>query len=217
MNKITLYHGSMNKIVKPSFDLGDEKHDYGKGFYLTDDLELAKEWSVCSPINHIGYVHTFDLDISDLKILDFEKYNILAWLSELMKHRNADDSKRYRVLSKQFIDKYGVDASDFDVIKGWRANASYFFIAKEFVRDNIDVTILNDLLSLGNLGIQYCIKTKKAYSKLKKVSSIPLIVSYEEFNSKYNNRDIQARKNMRDLVDSDSNKLETVFSSLIKE
>ncbi len=217
MNKITLYHGSMNKIVKPSFDLGDEKHDYGKGFYLTDDLELAKEWSVCSPINHIGYVHTFDLDISDLKILDFEKYNILAWLSELMKHRNADDSKRYRVLSKQFIDKYGVDASDFDVIKGWRANASYFFIAKEFVRDNIDVTILNDLLSLGNLGIQYCIKTKKAYSKLKEVSSIPLIVSYEEFNSKYNNRDIQARKNMRDLVDSDSNKLETVFSSLIKE
>ena len=217
MNKITLYHGSMNKIVKPSFDLGDERHDYGKGFYLTDDLELAKEWSVCSPINHIGYVHTFDLDISDLKILDFEKYNILAWLSELMKHRNADDSKRYRVISKQFIDKYGVDASDFDVIKGWRANASYFFIAKEFVRDNIDVTILNGLLSLGNLGIQYCIKTKKAYSKLKEVSSIPLIVSYEEFNSKYNNRDIQARKNMRDLVDSDSNKLETVFSSLIKE
>lgn len=38
-----------------------------------------------------------------------------------------------------------------------RANASYFYIAKEFVRDNIDVDILEELLSLGGLGIQYCI------------------------------------------------------------
>lgn len=30
-----------------------------------------------------------------------------------------------------------------------RVNASYFYIAKEFVRDNIDVDILEELLSLG--------------------------------------------------------------------
>lgn len=41
----------------------------------------------------------------------------------------------------------------YDVIKGWRANASYFCIAKEFVRDNIDLDILEELLSLGGLGI----------------------------------------------------------------
>ena len=37
-----LYHGSPNKIVTPTFNLGEERHDYGKGFYLTEDLELAK-------------------------------------------------------------------------------------------------------------------------------------------------------------------------------
>lgn len=49
MGKIILFHGTPDKIVVPTFGLGDEKHDYGKGFYLTEDPELAKEWAVCRP------------------------------------------------------------------------------------------------------------------------------------------------------------------------
>lgn len=41
------------------------------------------------------------------------------------------------MLAKKFIEKYGVDTRDYDVICGWRANASYFYIAKEFVRDKL--------------------------------------------------------------------------------
>ena len=70
------------------------------------------------------------------------------------------------MLASKFIDKYGINTETYDVIKGWRANASYFYIAKEFVRDNIDVDILEELLSLGGLGIQYCIKTERAYAGL---------------------------------------------------
>ncbi|WP_273156642.1 hypothetical protein [Oribacterium parvum] len=33
--------------------MGDEKQDYGKGFYLTDNLEPAKEWLVCRPDDRI--------------------------------------------------------------------------------------------------------------------------------------------------------------------
>ncbi|MCI5610285.1 MAG: DUF3990 domain-containing protein [Roseburia sp.] len=84
-----------------------------------------------------------------------------------------------------------------------RANASYFYIAKEFVRDNIDVDILEELLSLGGLGIQYCIKSELAYSKLHEIKEDVLIVEYSEFNDKYNQRDTDARQRMRDLVDSD--------------
>ena len=47
MGKIVLYHGSPDKTVMPKFGLGEEKHDYGKGFYLAESLELAKEWAVC--------------------------------------------------------------------------------------------------------------------------------------------------------------------------
>ena len=214
MNKIILYHGSPNKVVKPTFGLGQEKHDYGKGFYLTQNLELAKEWAVCRPEIASGYVHTFELNLVDLEIFDFTKKNILCWLSELMKHREAADSKRYKILSSKFIAKYGVDTENVDVITGWRANASYFYIAKAFVRDEIDIDILEDLLNLGGLGIQWCLKSKKAFENLIKIDEV-ITVDYHEFNNKYNERDTSSRIKMKELIDSDKNKVEKVFSTLI--
>lgn len=195
---------------------GDEKHDYGKGFYLTESIELAKEWAVCRPNNTNGWVHKYELDTDGLRILDFQQRDVLAWLAELMKHREAADSKRYRMLAEKFIEKYGIDTGDYDVIRGWRANASYFYIAKEFVRDNIDIDILEELLSLGGLGLQYCIKSKAAYANLREKSDELLVVPYAEFNDRYNQRDVSARNNMRELVDSDANKVTKVFSTLFE-
>lgn len=209
-----LYHGSPNKIVTPTFNLGEERHDYGKGFYLTADLNLAKEWAVCRPETESGYVHSFELNTDGLFIFDFEKGNILCWLSEIMKHRDAADSKRYRVLSAKFIEKFGKDTSKADVIKGWRANASYFYIAKAFVRDEIDIDILEDLMLLGELGIQWCIKSEKAYQQIKKTGTV-IPVDYHEFNVKYNERDANARTRMKALIDSDKNNVEKVFSTLV--
>jgi hypothetical protein len=210
---ITLYHGSPNKEVMPTYGKGNDKHDYGRGFYLTEDLNLAKEWAVCRPDETVGYVHKFELNSDGLKILDFQKYNVLSWLAELMKHRDAADSKRYHMLAEKFIDKYGIDTAEYDIIKRWRADASYFYIAREFVRDNIDLEILDELLSLGGLGIQYCIKSELAHSELKKADEI-ISVDYSEFNTKYNDRDAAARENMYNLVNSDKNKVINVFSTL---
>lgn len=217
MNELTLFHGTPDRIVVPTYGKGEEKHDYGRGFYLTESVDLAKEWAVCRPNEKNGWVHKYRLDTEELKILDFQEHGALAWLAELMKHRDAADSKRYRMLAKKFIKKYGVDTDEYDVIKGWRANASYFYIAKEFVRDNIDLDILEELLSLGGLGIQYCIKSELAYSKLQEMNDGLLIVHYDEFNEKYNQRDIAARRRMRELVDSDANCVTHVFSTLFEE
>lgn len=214
MKKIILYHGTADKVVSPVYGGGNDKHDYGRGFYLTGDIELAKEWAVCKPDERNGWVHKYELDCTELRILDFKEHSILAWLAELMKHRDAADSKRYRMLAAKFIAKYGIDTSEYDVIKGWRADASYFYIAKEFVRDNIDVEILEELLSLGGLGIQYCIKSEYAYTKLHEIADEMISVEYTEFNDKYNQRDITARNRMRELVDSDANKVTNVFSTL---
>ena len=214
MGKLILYHGTCDRIVQPTYGLGDEKHDYGKGFYLTESVDLAKEWAVCRPNETNGWLHKFELKTDELNILDFGQRNVLSWLAELMKHRDAADTKRYRMLADKFIEKYGIDTGEYDVIKGWRANASYFYIAKEFVRDNIDMDILEELLSLGGLGIQYCIKSELAYSKLHEVPDSLIAVDYTEFNEKYNQRDIMARTKMRELVDSEANKVTKVFSTL---
>lgn len=49
LSDVTLFHGSAAESVWPTLGLGDDHHDYGRGFYLTDDLLLAKEWAVCRP------------------------------------------------------------------------------------------------------------------------------------------------------------------------
>ena len=217
MEKLILFHGTPDRIVVPTFGKGEEKHDYGQGFYLSESIDLAKEWAVCRPNEERGWVHKYELETDDLRILDFQEKGVLPWLAELMKHRDAADSKRYRMLARKFIEKYGIDTESYDVIRGWRANASYFYIAKEFVRDNIDMDILEELLSLGGLGIQYCIKTERAYSGLNEVEEDLLEVPYAEFNEKYNQRDLTARQKMRELVDSDANRVTKVFSTLFEE
>lgn len=217
MGRIILFHGSPDEFIVPTYGRGEDKHDYGRGFYLTESLDLAKEWAVCRPNEANGWVHKYELDTDGLKIMDFQDQGVLAWLAELMKHRDAADSRRYRMLASKFIEKYGIDTEEYDVIRGWRANASYFYIAKEFVRDNIDMDILEELLALGGLAIQYCIKSELAYSKLHEDKEGLQVVQYAEFNEKYNQRDITARRKMRELVDSDANPVTKVFSTLVEE
>ena len=84
-----------------------------------------------------------------------------------------------------------------------------------FVRDEIDVEILEELLLLGGLGIQYCIKSELAYLRLSEREEELISVEYDEFNEKYNERDVTARKRMKELIDSDANKVTNVFSTIL--
>ena len=47
-------------------------------------------------------------------------------------------------------------------------------------------------------------------------TQLNILIKEFEFNNKYNQRDISARKNMRNLVDSDRNKVTNVFSTLFE-
>ena len=75
--------------------------------------------------------------------------------------------------------------------------------------------ILEELLSLGGLGIQYCIKSELAYMHLHELENELISVEFNDFNIKYNQRDISARKKMKELIDSDANKVTNVFSTLL--
>ena len=44
---IDIYHGSPKVIEQPVFGAGKLYNDYGRGFYCTEHVELAKEWA-CS-------------------------------------------------------------------------------------------------------------------------------------------------------------------------
>ena len=100
--------------------------------------------------------------------------------------------------------------SGYDVIK-FGENASYFYIAKCFVRDEVDLDILPELLKLGDLGIQYCLKTEKAFQYLKEDVTALQEIDYHKINPQYIQRDRNAREAMYALINSEKNKIENVF------
>lgn len=175
--------------------------------YIFDNLDLAKEYSAANPNNTNAYVRKYELDLSNLKVLDFTEHSVLSWLAELMKHRDADGSKRYKVLSKEFISKYEIDTKSYDIIKGWIPNK---YLTKEFVRDNLDLDTLNKLLSSNILGIQYHLNSQKAFDNLIEKELIP--VDFKIFNQKYNVRDL----NIRRSINSNEYDYKNVFSRLLE-
>ena len=87
-----------------------------------------------------------------------------------------------------------------------------------FARNQVDVSILGELLTLGDLGIQYFIKSERAFAALREIPEQMERVPMTEYRDKFNARDDQARRKMVELVyDLKRNPLEHVFSELIKE
>lgn len=167
MDKIILYHGSSYIIEKPEFGKGKDYNDYGKGFYCTQHLELAKEWA-CSE-NVDGYASCYELDRASLSILNLssKEYTILNWLALLLDNRLtrittpiAKRGKEY--LLQNFLPPY----EDYDIIIGYRADDSYFAFARAFLNNEISLKQLGYAMKLGKLGEQIVLKSSKAFDAI---------------------------------------------------
>ena len=60
MSKIVLYHGSPEIIETPMYGKGKSYNDYGKGFYCTQHIELAKEWACTEGVD--GYANRYEIE-----------------------------------------------------------------------------------------------------------------------------------------------------------
>ena len=121
------------------------------------------------------------------------------------------------MLAEKFVARFAVDTAGSDLIRGWRANASYFYIVRAFMRDEVDVSILEELLSLGGLGLQICLKTKRVFDSIEELPDSPMKVDFIEFNARYNRRDAMARTSMEQLINGPSNPARRVLSVLLDE
>ena len=82
---ISIYHGNKNETMVPTYGVGGSNNDYGKGFYTTPNKELAKEWAWGTYTQgKKAYIHTFELDTSDLAILNLTELDSIHWIAELL-------------------------------------------------------------------------------------------------------------------------------------
>ena len=211
---ITVFHGSLCKTLAPEYGMGKSYHDYGKGFYATEDKALAYEWAVSLSTGENGYCHAFSLDMSELRCLSIDAAeDILSWMAILMRHRPGTDSRRWDLIQQRFIEKYYIDVEAYDVVIGYRANDSYLAIAKQFARGEIGVGILGRLLKLGSFGVQVCVKSKLAYTRLRHLEASE--VDYSQYHAQFISRDEESRRRMRELINSPDNDLSQTIESII--
>ncbi|MCR4683480.1 MAG: DUF3990 domain-containing protein [Clostridiales bacterium] len=165
---ITLYHGSERVVEAPVFGEGKEHNDFGRGFYCTESLELAKEWAVSSLRD--GFANRYTLDTEYMKILDLNSpdFTVLNWIAVLVEHRVFSIRTPVAGRARQYlIDHFGINVNAYDLIVGYRADDSYFDYAEAFLNNGITAEQLAMAMRLGKLGEQIVVKSRFAFSKLR--------------------------------------------------
>lgn len=163
-----LFHGSDKILERPSLKGGRLHNDFGQGFYCTPDIELAREWacrdSSTAFANHYSFEPSFDLKVCDLSGPD---YHVLNWLAVLMNNRVFKTKHPLPLEIKEYIlQEFLPDLSGFDIIRGYRADDSYYDLADSFLNGYLSIRWLDRALHLGNLGEQVFLNSPRAFEAL---------------------------------------------------
>lgn len=162
-----LYHGSSMIIKMPQYGKGNLHNDYGRGFYCTEELELAKEWAC--PEAGDGFANVYELNMEKLRILDLqgEEYHILNWIALLLQNRTfVKRAPIARAAEQYLLAEFLPDTEGYDIICGYRADDSYFSYAKDFLNNTITVGQLARAMKLGKLGRQVVLVSERAFADI---------------------------------------------------
>lgn len=163
----TLFHGSDHIIEKPVYGGGKPYNDYGKGFYCTESLDMAKEWAVSKDRN--GYASKYFFDSEGLAILNLNStdYTILHWLAILLENRKFAINAPLALQARDYIlANFLIDYQNYDCIIGYRADDSYFSFAQDFISGAISYRQLSNAMYLGKLGQQFVLKSQEAFNRI---------------------------------------------------
>lgn len=167
-NKLILHHGTKHEMFVPDYKFANPINDYGSGLYTTPDIELAKEWAMSFYTKgEKGFVYSYELNMDGLRVLDLQQYGILYWVATTLKFRTIDNVKglvknNLNILTRDYV----LPVENFDVIVGWRMDDSYFKFTKDFLRNELSYEMLQEAIRLGELGLQYTLKSEKAFRAL---------------------------------------------------
>ena len=237
---IDIFHGSVNRIEKPLFGEGKPYNDYGRGFYCTEHVELAKEWAcstgsdgyanrrtkqaqrpsslgLCLARRRKTIVNHYRLDMEGLSVLNLNtpEYNILNWLAILLENRKFNVAAGLPQRAKAYLlENFKVDYKNCDIIIGYRANDSYFSYAGDFVNGTLSLSDLSEAMRLGKLGEQVVLKSRKTFDALTFVEAVE--APHEQYFAKYRQRDEEARGKYRQIASKPMAEDETYAIDIIR-
>lgn len=194
-----LYHGSPSPVPAPSLDKGKPRNDYGRGFYCTEEYGKACEWACKQKTD--GFANAYELNNEGLAVLDLldGTHSVLEWIALLLANRTfrlgselACDARDY------LLENFLPDTAPYDIIRGYRADDSYFSFAEAFIEGTLPIDKLARSLYLGKLGVQIVLVSPRAFDRLRFVEAHP--VRAEVYYPRFIARDEAARREYRDSI-----------------
>lgn len=189
-----IYHGSACEVAKPALSKGKVHNDYGRGFYCTEDAELAREWA-CKGNGPPGFANVYEFKTEGLRVLDLggEEYTVLNWIAVLLANRTFDLDTEVAVdVRAYFLANFMPPVAEADVVMGYRADDSYFSYADSFVNNTLPVRRLAEALRLGRLGTQVALRSERAFGRIEFLGAET--VPWAEYHARQVARDAAARE-----------------------
>ncbi|MCQ4774101.1 DUF3990 domain-containing protein [Lacrimispora saccharolytica] len=161
----TVYHGSDHVLKSPKYQCGKADNDYGNGFYTTEYEDRAKSWAALNGVREHCIVNEYDLDMTDLEVMDLNAYGVLAWIAEVVANRGMNQEAA-NIVGERLIKLYRVDSKQADIITGYRADDSYTQVIEAFLLNQLNVEEVKRLFYKGSLGNQIFLKSEKAFQHI---------------------------------------------------
>ena len=180
MAKIKVYHGSNCEVKEPSLSYGREDADFGIGFYVTTDVEMAEKWAAR---RHNPIINVYEVDLDSLNGLEFGLNK--GWLDFVVQNRSGN--KRIEI-----------DLSDTDYIKGATADDRLFAVVEQYEGNLLDVDTAIKAMNAMQIGEQIALVSAESIDNLKFCSSYNLS---EERRTELKNMLVSMRKETNEIVE----------------
>lgn len=163
-----LYHGSNVVIESINLAMCRPYKDFGKGFYLTDIEEQAKQMAkrVSRIYGGSPVINTFEIQddfrkISDIKIKDFGIQTTEEWAKFVMNNRNRTVTDEVSTLCNK--------DNKFDIVIGPVADDNMALLFRQYENEIIDFETLLKGMIYKKTSSQYSFHTEKGIRLLRKV------------------------------------------------
>lgn len=163
-----LYHGSNVVIESINLAMCRPYKDFGKGFYLTDIEEQAKQMAkrVARIYGGSPVVNTFEIQddfrkMSDIKIKDFGIQTTEEWAKFVMSNRNRAFTDEVNTLCNR--------DNKYDIVIGPVADDNMALLFRQYENEIIDFETLLRGMIYKKTSSQYSFHTEKGIRLLRKV------------------------------------------------
>lgn len=165
-----LYHGSNLVIDSINLAMCRPYKDFGKGFYLTDIAEQAKQMAerVSKIYGGTPIVNTFEIQddfrkMSDVEIKDFGAQTTEEWAKFVMNNRNrAFEDVKNALCNKD---------NKYDIVIGPVADDNMALLFRQYENEIIDFDTLLKGMIYKKTSSQYSFHTERSIRLLRKVDN----------------------------------------------